>query len=118
HWMIDWDVGQDRNNAGPDGQPTTVVRRLQIVQEVGYYHLTNWGPITCHASPDGSTHRFLLGSISCAKRRQLEQIASETEVEEANGSWNCQDWLISVLRRAVRENLLAEEKVSAAIASA
>lgn len=40
HWMIIWQVGYD------DAHATTIHRRIHIVQEVGYQHFTNWGPIT------------------------------------------------------------------------
>jgi hypothetical protein len=98
HWMLIWRVFNGEH---------LIIRRLHIVHEIGYNHLTNWGPLTVTA---GDTTRnapqLLLGELMLSQRRVLEGIAQETPVMVPNGEWNCQNWVVDVLKEAVKQNLL------------
>ena len=51
HWWLDWPVGVRHNYHR--ARRGDAVKRLQVVQERGHAHLTNWGALTVIAS-DGS----------------------------------------------------------------
>jgi len=53
--------------------------------------------------------------MSLGQRKALEKIALSTEVYEPNGAWNCQDWVIEVLRKAVEAGLLEAQQVNKAL---
>jgi hypothetical protein len=98
HWMLTWTVFDDNE---------LIVRRLQIVQETGYNHLTNWGPLTVTADDiTKSSPQLSLGELTLSQRKVLEGIARETPVMMPNGEWNCQNWTTDVLKEAVKQNLL------------
>lgn len=51
--------------------------------------------------------RFIpLGAVPLDKRKRLEDIARSMRVRVPDGSWNSQDWVMSVLRAAVQERIL------------
>ena len=103
HWMLRWKVS--------DGKEL-IIRHLQIVRETGYNHLTNWGPLTVTADDSTKSSPYLsLGELTLSQRRVLEGIARETPVMMPNGEWNCQNWVIDVLKEAVKQNLLDNEIV-------
>lgn len=83
-----------------------IVRRLQIAQETGYNHLTNWGPLTVTADDTKDSPKFSLGELTLRQRKVLEGIARDTPVMMPNGEWNCQNWTTDVLKEAVKQNLL------------
>lgn len=56
-----------------------------------------------------------LGTLTLAQRRALERLAAAERVREPDGRWNCQDWVRSVLGRAVRAGLLEEGVVRGAV---
>ncbi|EJD49771.1 hypothetical protein AURDEDRAFT_161322 [Auricularia subglabra TFB-10046 SS5] len=75
HWMIGWQVGQLKDGVH------TVWRELQIVQERGFQHYTNWGPLTKTldlASTSPPVALVQICKMSRAQRAQLEQIAETT----------------------------------------
>src|SRR5258707_10579534 len=96
HWMVVWTVSDDEE---------IIVRRLQIVREIGYDHLTNWGAITVTAGDIRNSPRFALGELLLSQRKKLEGIAQGTPVMMPNGEWNCQHWIADLLDRAVERNL-------------
>ena len=95
-----------------------IVRRLQIVREIGYDHLTNWGAITVTAGDIRNSPKFPLGELTLGQRKKLEGIAQGTPVVMPNGEWNCQHWVSDLLEKAVEQNLLVEEVVRNALAAA
>ena len=98
HWMLTWTVS--------DGNEP-IIRRLQIVEETGYNHLTNWGPLTVTADDTTtSSPQFSLGELTLSQRKVLEAIAQNTPVMMPNGEWNCQNWTADVITEAVKQNLL------------
>ena len=107
HWMLTCTVSNG------------IIRRLQIVRETGYNHLTNWGPLTVTA---GNTTKFSpqiwVGELTPSRRKVLEGIAWNTPVMMRNGEWNCQNWTTNVLMEAVRQNLLKNEIVDRALITA
>jgi len=110
HWMMVWTVSDHDD---------LIIRRLQIVREIGYDHLTNWGAVTVTAG-DMTKHspRFRLGELTLSQRKNLEGIAQETRVMTPNGEWNCQHWITDVLEKAVEENLLVKKVVERALTAA
>ena len=103
HWMLLWKIFNGQH---------LIIRRLQVVQEIGYDHLTNWGPLTVTADDiTKSSPHLSLGELTLSQRRVLEGIAQETPVMVPNGEWNCQNWVIDVLKEAVKQNLLDNEIV-------
>lgn len=110
HWSISWTLG----GLSPSQQ---VQRVLHIVREVGFSHYTNWGPKTRFFEPTAMT-AIPIAILSRAQRQTLERIASSTEVLVPNGEWNCQDWIIEVLRQAVRQDLITALQRDTALAIA
>lgn len=120
HWSVSWQVGELNESTGTDSdspQTHRVQRVLHIVREVGLDYYTNWGPKTRFFE---TTHfnAIPIASISLSKRKALEEIASSAEVYEPNGEWNCQDWVIEVLRKAVKDGIFTMEEVEVALVTA
>ncbi|KAL1732455.1 hypothetical protein EV714DRAFT_282565 [Schizophyllum commune] len=90
HWWLEWPVGTCENHHTT--RVNDAVRRLQVVQERCHEHLTNWGGITVISTDD--------------LRRALERIAVAEPVMVPDGEWNCQNWAVSVLQKAVDAGLL------------
>jgi len=111
HWMLIWDVIENQW-----GQQ---IRRINVVQERGYNHLTYFGPATVAR---GETTRkspfYFLGTLTLSQRKELETIADGVDVLEPDGKWNCQDWTTDVLTRAVEAGLMDREIVQKALAAA
>lgn len=104
HWMLTWTLS---DGDGDDDDDVRVIRRLQIVKEIGYNHLTNWGPLTNTADNiTKSSPQFSLGELTLSQRKVLEGIAREAPVMMPNGEWNCQNWTTDVIKEAVKQNLL------------
>ncbi|KAK7060279.1 hypothetical protein VNI00_001044 [Paramarasmius palmivorus] len=108
HWKLIWQI--------VDTPGRTVGRILHIVRELGYNHLTNWGPLTKNLGDmTRDSEWFRVAEMTLAQRKALEEIAKAEEVMEPDGEWNCQDWVVSVLEKAVQGELLTEEEVKWAI---
>ncbi|TRM66157.1 hypothetical protein BD626DRAFT_546497 [Schizophyllum amplum] len=118
HWSIDWRVGS--STEGPMKAGQSAIRKLEIQQDPGHMHLTNWGPRTgmVDAMTAAAQDAFFLGRLSLAQRKKLECIAAEEPVRVPDGAWNCQQWLKNVLEKAVEADLLEEDTVTQAIDSA
>ena len=110
HWMLEWTVSEGNNS---------VVRRLQIVREQGFDHLTNWGPVTVTADElTNPSQKFSVGDLTLSQRKDLEKIAMDTPVMVPNGEWNCQNWTTNVLKEAVGKKLLDSRIVDRVLISA
>jgi len=114
HWSISWRVGS-YEGLGSLESSQEVQRVLHIVREVGFDYYTNWGPKTRFFDPT-SLKAFPIATMNLKERKVLEDIASTTEVFEPNGIWNCQDWVIEVLRKAVEKGLVSSQQVDTALA--
>jgi hypothetical protein len=90
---------------------------LHIVRELGFPHLTNWGPMTKNIEAD-SAQFISLCYMSLEKRKRLEAIASQEPVAVPDGKWNCQDWIVSVLEKASQLDIIAAEDIKTSIAQA
>ena len=54
------------------------VRRLQIVQEQGFDHLTNWGPLTVTADElTNPSQKYWIGDLTLSQQKDLERIAMD-----------------------------------------
>lgn len=111
--MIAWRIGQT-------SEGHTVQRQVQIVQESGLDHLTNWGPIT--SATDKETEKNAVAvditTMTLAQRQTLEHIANTTRVRVPNGDFNGQDWIISVLQEAVAQGLVEQAELERAVTTA
>jgi len=118
HWSISWLVGELKESSGNDTTRVHLVQRvLHIVREVGFDYYTNWGPKTrFFESTDFDV--IPIATISLTQRKALEEIASSTKVYEPNAVWNCQDWVVEVLQRAVGKGLFTMEEVETTLAAA
>ena len=56
--------------------------------------------------------------MSLPQRKGLEAIAGTEPVMRPDGEWNCQDWVLSVLGKAVQRNLLLPGQVSKVVQDA
>jgi hypothetical protein len=104
HWTLIWCLGTRGNNI--------VHRKVHIVREIGFDHLTNWGGLTKLTSPMTVARAvdIPLKKMDLEQRRRLEKISERTEVVKPNGKWNCQDWIVSVLESAEAEGLVSREE--------
>ncbi|KAJ7065243.1 hypothetical protein C8F01DRAFT_1124893 [Mycena amicta] len=95
HWTVAW-VVHSRDNI-------KALRRLHIVREINYNHLTNWGPITqCIRDQSlGRTHMTAIAYLDYPDRQRLEEIALANPVYVPNGLWNCQDWVEALMQKAI-----------------
>jgi hypothetical protein len=116
HWAISWRVRKPTGSADVESSQD-VQRVLHIVREVGINHYTNWGPKTRFFDPTAFV-TLPIATMSLSQRKALEEIASSTEVYEPNGVWNCQDWIIGVLQKAVTAGLLDAQQVDNALNAA
>ena len=95
-----------------------IIRRLRIVQEQGFDHLTNWGPSPLTVTADELTNpsqKHSIGDLTLSQRKDLERIAP---VMMPNGEWNCQNWTTNVLKEAVGKKLLDSRIVDRVLVSA
>ena len=98
-----------------------VVHRLvEIVREIESDHLTNWGPYTKFSLPNETLDCVLhpIGTLNLFQRRRLEEIGAQEPVRVPDGTWNCQDWVISVLRKAEQAGLFGREQWQSAVCAA
>lgn len=104
HWKIFWNVGT--NSEGHQ-----VHRQLHIVREVGYDHLTNWGPYTATAELESlAAPRIFVKKMTYPERKSLEEIAARTKVMAPDGIWDCQTWVKEVFTEAVQKGLLSSSE--------
>jgi hypothetical protein len=117
HWAITWEVSSAKTESKQPMQ-----RIINIVTEVGFKHQTNWGPMTkmVQSQEFQPTRKIVLGEMDRSSRRKLEEIAKRTDVyyPSTNGGWNCQDWLVNVLDKAVEEGLLEPRQRDEALGKA
>ncbi|KAK0209101.1 hypothetical protein DFS33DRAFT_1380582 [Desarmillaria ectypa] len=113
HWKLVWAV----KIVEKDGDIQIFHRRLEVVQEVGYDHLTNWGAVTQveTVSSKRFNPRKVVATMSLAQRKELEKLASQVRIEEPNGVWNCQDWIVTVLQKAEQAGLVTKNEWTAAV---
>ncbi|KAL1746300.1 hypothetical protein HDZ31DRAFT_34531 [Schizophyllum fasciatum] len=118
HWWLDWPIGVRHHHHRT--RRDDAVTRLQAVQERNHAHLTNWGPLTVIASERSTCAgcAFPLGELTLAQRRKLECIAGVEPVMPPDGEWNCQDWVMSVLRKATHVGVMDVETVNGAVEEA
>lgn len=113
HWCIVWEVKRTLGKPEPD---TRAFRTLHLVRERDRLgnpclHLTNWGPLT-KVFPTSTIHnqfKFVsLGNLGLEGRKNLEEIAKRVKVKvpDREGKWGSQEWVMEVLREAVRERLM------------
>ncbi|KZV84519.1 hypothetical protein EXIGLDRAFT_727163 [Exidia glandulosa HHB12029] len=103
HWAIVWQTAGDLEHG------RAAFRTLQTSIEPGKPHYTNWGPLTKTfkvVDPETPFALLPLANLSLSDRQRLEDIARETPVYVPNGNWNCQDWVMMVLDRAVELGLI------------
>ncbi|KAF8069054.1 hypothetical protein FPV67DRAFT_1780432 [Lyophyllum atratum] len=112
HWMVVWQVGvSDRER---------VLRRLHVVRHDDNPHLTNWGPVT-KATSTATTNRsreYKLKDMTYAQRQHMEAICRRLPIQEPDGEWNCQDWIITLLKLAERDGLITRAEWEPAVRSA
>ncbi|KAH6916899.1 kinase-like domain-containing protein [Coprinopsis sp. MPI-PUGE-AT-0042] len=86
-------------------------RRMQLQQEAGVNHLTNWGAKATYGQGFTTNHsvKIVVKAMSRSERLELETIANTTPVRIPDGRYNCQDWVKTVLSTAVDQGLLTQE---------
>jgi hypothetical protein len=112
HWTLAWQLGTYGK--------FPIHRRISIIRETGTDHLTNWGALTKSTSTAslGQAVEISLKKMSLSQRELLEDIGNRTEVVKPNGKWNCQDWIITVLKRAEAQGVVTRDEWTAAVEAA
>jgi hypothetical protein len=83
HWKMIWTVATSAEGNG-------VHRQLHTVREVGYDHLTNWGPYTATAGFEALiAPRIFVKKMTYSERRALEEIVVRTQAMVPDGVWDC-----------------------------
>ncbi|KAL1689174.1 hypothetical protein GGG16DRAFT_58319 [Schizophyllum commune] len=122
HWWLEWPVGTCGNHHTTRVNDAGAVRRLQVVQERCHEHLTSWGGITVISTDDLRSIEpgcaIFVGDMDLVQRQALERIAVAEPVMVPDGEWNCQNWAVSVLHKAVNAGLLDLATVEAAVEQA
>ncbi|KAF8196046.1 hypothetical protein BJ912DRAFT_956038 [Pholiota molesta] len=114
-WLVTWHVAQIIPNPAMPTYSFPVFRKFGLSQEYGINHLTSWGVITKSfslASWSGS-QTFLIAKLSYRARQDLERIAANEPVLASTNLWNCQDWIISILRKAELQGIVTYEWATA-----
>ncbi|KAI0065167.1 hypothetical protein BV25DRAFT_1822284 [Artomyces pyxidatus] len=112
-WSLLWEQGVAIRGC----QMITVARFLEARQAAGCEHYTYWGPVTRAASLEGA-RLIPVATLSMADRRALEKLAGGIRVMKPNGWWNCQNWVVQLLRRAADEDIITAKERDTAIYSA
>ncbi|KII89923.1 hypothetical protein PLICRDRAFT_107529 [Plicaturopsis crispa FD-325 SS-3] len=113
HWGVTWHIEPTRN-------APVLHRIIHLVQEPGRDHFTNWGPITnVPGSETYTLNRVVpIATLTLPQRQQLERLSREATVYKANGDWNCQDWIVDILRSAVDHGLISHLDVDRVLQAA
>jgi hypothetical protein len=111
HWKIIWTVATS-------AEGNDIHRQLHAVREVGYDHLTNWGPYTATAGLEAHiAPRISVKKMTYSERRALEEIAVRTLAMVPDGVWDCQTWVKAVFAEANQMGLLGSCETDRAIAN-
>jgi hypothetical protein len=91
------------------------MRMLYLVQEPNYVGLTNWGPTTTYLSEEDTrlTRRYTIAHLPVEARQRLERIAAVAKVQEDDGNWGSQHWVVELLRKAVELGILTNSQCRA-----
>ncbi|KAI0707551.1 hypothetical protein C8T65DRAFT_718587 [Cerioporus squamosus] len=113
HWSVSWRV--DKGGW----------KHLHVIAENTSYdpqlprRYVYWGPITKTAGHATSgAVEVLLGSMSLAVRRRIEQIAWSVQVAKPNGQWNCQNWVIDLLCKICQDGIISQRQWSQVVENA
>ncbi|OCH89669.1 hypothetical protein OBBRIDRAFT_835607 [Obba rivulosa] len=87
--------------------------RTTIVHERSHLRYTNWGPLTMYStfSEVGMAVHFRVAVMDRTSRKALEAIAEREPVRKPDGESNYQDWIESVLDKAVRQTVVSRGNV-------
>ncbi|KAI0654904.1 hypothetical protein C8Q70DRAFT_1024450 [Cubamyces menziesii] len=111
HWGLAWEVAKDawrhvelethNDLQAPPPQPRYVY----------------WGARTkMGAQATADARKILVGSMSLAKRLEIESLARTIPVVEPNGHWNCQHWLVALIGEMLRVKLIDQRTWDSVIA--
>ncbi|KAI0360324.1 hypothetical protein OH77DRAFT_1418213 [Trametes cingulata] len=111
HWSLAWQI-----------KGTAAWRQIHVLQEKmidgppPQPRYVYWGALTKSAGPtDSVATKHSLGIFSLADRQKIEDLAWKTPVMIPDGTWNCQDWLLDLLRRVTAAGLVSQEKVDSVL---
>jgi hypothetical protein len=109
HWILAWELGTYGK--------FPIHRRISIIRETGAEHLTNWGALTKSNSTTclGQAVEIPMKKMSLSQRKKLEDIGNRTDVVKPNGKWNCQDWIVTVLKCAEAQGLVTRDEWTTAV---
>ena len=119
HWALGWQVGSTFQYGN-----VPVLRLLSLTREIGPQgqldHLTNWGPKTRTAGVPTQTYGVFrpIATLSHDRRQRLEAIAAAEPVLKPNGWWNCQNWTVSILIKAIEAGVFTHQEVSQVLSQA
>ncbi|KAH7107721.1 hypothetical protein BKA62DRAFT_684242 [Auriculariales sp. MPI-PUGE-AT-0066] len=108
-WAIIWPVGWTSSGS-------EVLRMLHLMQEPNHVGWTNWGPITHPLSDEDArlSRRYTVAHLSSDARQRLERIAGHARVQEPDGTYGTQHWVVDLLREAVEHGILTNSQCRAA----
>lgn len=122
-WSVAWPVGAGSVNE----RKLTAWRHIQLeacadtFSAEGEMHYGYFGAITKSAGPEVvAASRYELGKTNLANRREIERLARETPVLDAeeNDGWSCQDWVKDLIERMVAAGIVSAAICNGAVSRA
>ncbi|OSD02661.1 hypothetical protein PYCCODRAFT_1435313 [Trametes coccinea BRFM310] len=107
HWSLSWEVDPGF------WRQVNILEHRRPDQPAPNPRYVYWEALTKSAGPEmDDSKKIQVAVLSLAARQRIEQLALEVPVLYPNGRWNCQDWLIDLLSRMVKDKLITDEQMN------
>ncbi|KAI0654906.1 hypothetical protein C8Q70DRAFT_465522 [Cubamyces menziesii] len=105
HWRLSWQVARDK------WRYVHIVEHWRDHQRAPNPRYVYWGALTQSSGHSTSKlTKVLVGVMSLATRKSIEQLALEVPVMWPDGTWNCQNWILDLLTRMHRAGIISQRR--------